>query len=158
RAYAARRAALILRLLRLLRSWASGSSFSGELRASGVPIARDEMVVDHADGLHERVDDGRPDEFKTACDKFLRYFLGQCRLCRHLSGRTETVELRLAVEMIPEQIRKSRPALHDFKPGACGRDRSLDFCPIADNAGILHQRFDLSLRIARDFFRRKVIK
>src|SRR5690242_2661472 len=60
--------------------------------------------------------------------------------------------------MRPEQVRKSRSALHDLKPGACRRNCTLNLGPVADDAGILHQRFDLSLRIARDFFRRKTIE
>jgi hypothetical protein len=38
-------------------------------------MARHEMVIDHADGLHESVDDGWPHEFETVCDELLRYFV-----------------------------------------------------------------------------------
>src|SRR6266576_149401 len=40
--------------------------------ASLMTEARDEMVVDHARGLHEGVDDGRSDEFESACGQLLR--------------------------------------------------------------------------------------
>jgi hypothetical protein len=42
------------------------SSLSGELCAGCVTEACDKMVIDHADGLHERVDDRRPNELEAA--------------------------------------------------------------------------------------------
>src|SRR5512142_1607980 len=55
-------------LVPFLPAW---SSLPGELRAGCMAMARHEMIIDHADGLHESVDDGWPHEFKTACDELL---------------------------------------------------------------------------------------
>jgi len=37
-----------------------------------MPVARDEVVVDHTDCLHERIDDRRPAEPETALRERLR--------------------------------------------------------------------------------------
>src|SRR5205823_5184165 len=52
---------------RLVLSSSSARSF-GERRTCNllVPVAADEVVVDHADRLHEGVHDGRPDELEAA--------------------------------------------------------------------------------------------
>src|ERR1700689_1165565 len=50
----------------------SATAAEPEPGASLVPMARDQMIVDHAGGLHESVDDGRAAEFEAA----LRQFLG----------------------------------------------------------------------------------
>jgi hypothetical protein len=47
------------------------SSLSSELCASSMAMTRDKVIVDHADCLHESVDNGRPDEFETARDELL---------------------------------------------------------------------------------------
>jgi len=37
-----------------------------------MPVARDEVIVDHSDRLHERIDDRRTAEAETALRKRLR--------------------------------------------------------------------------------------
>lgn len=44
----------------------AASTASLHLRDRLVPEAGDEVVVDHADGLHVSVDDGAADEFEAA--------------------------------------------------------------------------------------------
>ena len=57
-----------------------GSSF--ELR---VPKAVDQMVVDHADRLHERVADRGADEFEAPAFQILAHRVGFRRVGRHLA-------------------------------------------------------------------------
>ena len=66
-------------------------------------MAGHEMVVDHAGGLHEGVDDGRPDELETARDEFLRHLGRDRRRGGHRRRGLEVVDLRLAVHEIPEE-------------------------------------------------------
>src|SRR5436190_23721095 len=40
---------------------------------SGVAMARHQMIVDHADRLHEGIHDRRPDELETARRQFFRH-------------------------------------------------------------------------------------
>src|SRR6266498_4131799 len=71
---AARRAAL--RVVRACGIVAKGpSSFPGKLGACRMPMAGHQMVIDHADGLHEGVDDGRAAELEPTARQILGDFL-----------------------------------------------------------------------------------
>src|ERR1700733_799148 len=59
--------------------------FLSELGAGFVTVAADEMVVDHADGLHESINNGRPAEFKTTLRQILGHRLRYLGLGRHLT-------------------------------------------------------------------------
>src|SRR5665213_166679 len=116
-------------------------------------MARDQMVVDHADRLHKGVDDGRPDEFKTVADELLRHRARDFRFGRGLTAFFYFAVLRLAAEMVPQEGGKSRAAVHDIEVSARRIDRAFDLGAIAHNAGVLHQPFDFLRRVARDLFR-----
>src|SRR5215470_269642 len=115
-----------------------------------MPVAGHQMIVDHADSLHEGVDDGRADELETAAGKFFRNLARYRGFRRHLFGAAEIVHLRLAVEKIPEQAREAGSLLHHLEVGARGQDGTFDLQSIAHDAGILHQPLDLLRRIAGD--------
>src|SRR4029079_2862528 len=66
-----------------------------------VTMTLDQMIVDHADRLHEGIDNGRADELEPPRRQFLRHLLRQRGFGRHLRGVAEFVDLRLAVEEIP---------------------------------------------------------
>src|SRR5712691_4225532 len=123
-----------------------------------MPVAGHQMIVDHADGLHEGVDDGRPDEFEAAARELLRYPPRHLGLRRYLRRGAETVHLGLAVEKIPKQPRKAWTLLHHLEIGARGQDGAFDLQPIAHDAGILHQPLDLLRRVASDLARREAVE
>ncbi len=61
---------------RVRRLWSFGHcarTFLAELVAGGVAVTDHQMVVDHADRLHERVDDGRADEVETVAEQLFRH-------------------------------------------------------------------------------------
>ena len=76
-------------------------------RERGVAVAVDQMVVDHADRLHERVHDGRATKFEASRGELLGDRARQRRLGRHLRGGAEVIDLRHAVDEVPQQ-RESR--------------------------------------------------
>src|SRR5580704_558184 len=78
----------------------------GNLLHGLVAVAGDNMVVDHADGLHEGIDDGRTAELEAALREFLRHRARCCGFRRDLPCRLEIIDLRLAVDEIPQQFRK----------------------------------------------------
>ena len=116
------------------------------------------MIVDHADRLHEGVDDGRPAEFEAALRQFLGDRARDCGLRRHLASRFVVVDFRPAVDEVPQQLRKARPLVHDVEPGARRAHRAFDLCAVAHDAGILHQPLDLGRPVARDFFRNEIVE
>ncbi len=70
----------------------------------------------------------------------------------------EIVELRPAVDEIPQQFGEARAFFHDLEPGARREHRALDLGAVAHDAGVGHQALDLWLAVARDFFRRKTVE
>src|SRR5215510_8335961 len=69
--------------------------------ASGVAWAADEVVVHHADRLHEGVDDRRAAELEASGFEFLRNLPGQLRLGRHLANCLVAINDRLAAGEVP---------------------------------------------------------
>src|SRR4029077_19895737 len=118
----------------------------------GMTVTRNQMIVDHADGLHEGVDDGRPAEFEAAPQQLLRHRARLRRLVGDLRARAEIVDLGLAVDEVPKELREPGPLFHDLEPRARGEHRAIDLGLVAHDAGILHQRRGLALAVARDLF------
>src|SRR5580658_2972447 len=92
------------RVARLARCAVSATAARPEFLARLMAVAGDNMIVDHADCLHEGVDDGRPAEFEAALCQFLGDRARGRRLRRHLARGVVVVELRLAVLEIPQQF------------------------------------------------------
>ena len=69
-----------------------------------VAMAGNQVIVDHADRLHERVDDRRSDKLEAALRQLLRHSPRDRRFRRNLPDGLEAVDLRLAAEEIPQQI------------------------------------------------------
>ena len=93
----------------------------------------DEVVIDHADSLHEGIADGRADKGKTATLQLPAELPGQGRFCGNVLVPLPAVLQRLAVDLVPEEPREPGPALRQ-------RD---------GRAGIGHHRLDLEL-VAND--------
>src|SRR5262245_24214287 len=146
------------RVRRQVAALHASRSTTWQRRQGRVPVAADHVVVDHAGGLHEGIDDARPDEFESAPRQLLRHRARNRRFRRHLGCRTETIDLRLAVDEVPDQPREAGALLHRVEIGARGEDRALDLHAVAHDAGILHQLLDLFRRVARDFRRLEAVE
>src|ERR1700688_700980 len=105
------------RVARLARCAVSATAARPEFLALRMAIAGDQMIVDHADRLHEGVDDGRPAKLETVLRQFLGDRARDCGLRRHLACGFVVIDLWLAVDEVPQQLRKTRPLVHDVEPG-----------------------------------------
>src|SRR5262249_19656902 len=63
-----------------------------------VTEAYHDMAVDHADRLHEGIDDGGSAEFKAAARELFRDLARELGLGRHLLDAAQAVDLRAAVD------------------------------------------------------------
>ena len=99
-----------------------------------------------------------PTNLKPRPGELLRDLARQRGLRRHLRGGAEIVDLRLAVDEVPQQPREARALLHDVEPGARGEHRALDLHAVAHDAGVLHQPLDLLRRVARDLLRLETVE
>src|SRR5271155_826881 len=134
------------------------SDLSPEFLHALVAVAGDEVVVDHADRLHEGVDDRRAAELEATRSELFRHG-ARCRgFRRNLTRGLIAVHLRLAINEIPQQLREARSLCRDFKPGARREHRALDLGAVAHDAGVLHQPFDFFWRVTRDFRRREIVE
>src|SRR5262249_24333193 len=129
-----------------------------ELGAFGVAMALNEVVVDHAGRLHERIDDGRTYELETAPRELRGDLSRQFGLGGNLRDRAEPVLLRTAVEEIPQQGRESRTLVHDLEIGARGEHSAFDLRAVAHDTRIGHQPRDLCRAVARDFPRIEAVE
>src|SRR5262249_61097465 len=69
-----------------------------------VAMAADDMIVDHADCLHEGIGDGRPTEFESALRQFLRHPRRNPGFGRTLTNAAKAIDLWPAVDEIPQQF------------------------------------------------------
>ena len=99
-------------------------------------MAIDEMVVDHADRLHEGVDDRRSDEIAAARAQVLGDAARQLGLGGHVAHRQARATKRPAVDEAPEMSREAAsPGEVEIDPRQ--RDRRLDLGAVAHDAGVL---------------------
>src|ERR1700719_2211682 len=146
------------RAARLSPRAVSATAARPEFLALRMAIAGDQMIVDHADRLHEGIDDGRPAEFEAALRQLLGDRARDCGLRRHLASRFVVIDLGLAVDEVPQQLREARPLVHDIEPGPRRAHGALDLGAIAHDAGILHQPLELGRPVARDFLRNEIVE
>lgn len=121
-----------------------------------MPVTRHQMIVHHSRRLHEGVNDRRPAKLEAALLQLLRDFLRERCLGGNLFPVAETVDLRFAVYKVPEEFREARALFHDLQIRLRRQHCAFDLHPVPYDAGILHQRLDLLLVVARDFFGLKI--
>src|SRR5688500_12761546 len=86
--------AQILPFVRRLRRRRARTPAPAAASDDRVPETIDRVVVDHPDGLHERITDGRPDEFETAPRKIAAQRVRLRRGGRDLSGCSPAIHPR----------------------------------------------------------------
>src|SRR5215207_2308391 len=114
-----------------------------------MPEAAGEVVVDHADRLHEGVDDRRPDEVEALGLERLRDRARGLVLGPDIGPARGVVLHRAAIDEPPQEIREALPLL-DREPSPGAGDRAEDLLPVADDAGVAHQRLDVLGAEGRD--------
>src|SRR5204862_2057878 len=112
--------------------------------------AASDVVVDHAHCLHERVDGRWADERPTAlaqvfahCDRLFR--IGQL----HELGPVHAPAPWLWLEP-PDISREAAELIDQLSKPARVVDRRLDLRPVANDARVAHQPFDVTRRESRD--------
>lgn len=108
------------------------------------------MVDDHAGGLHMGVDNRRPDELEAAP---LEIFTQGVRLAaggRIIFQGFKAIDDRLAANEAPDVRVTTAELFLNLQELARIVHRGVDFQAIANDAGIIQQRFDLFLAVTRD--------
>src|SRR3954471_17846562 len=109
-----------------------------------------DVVVHHADGLHEGVADGGTHEAESPPLELLAHRLGLGRVRRNLAG-PPVVHPGLAAHELPEEPVERARLLDDFEEGPGVLDRRRDLRLVADDPRVVHQLVDLDPLIAGDF-------
>src|SRR5713101_2983075 len=113
------------------------------------PKAADDVVVDHANRLHESIADGRPYEAKSALDQVTAQHSGLLRLSRDLLEPSPSVLDGYAAHELPHVAGEAATLALNDKEGAGIGDRGLDLGAIAYNAVVLHQALNICFRELR---------
>src|SRR3989442_1365599 len=116
------------------------------------------MVVHHANGLHERVANGRPNESEASSSKLLAHNLRLSRGRRNLAERVELVPDWSAADKSPDVIVEGT----EFFPGCQElfrvRDRRFDFETITYDPGIAKETFDILVLVKGNFRRVEAVE
>ena len=119
-------------------------------RGDAVAEAADEVIVDHADGLHECVADGGADELEAAVAQRLRHRAALGALGRDLALLADGVQAGRAADEAPEEVgERGAFALELQEPLGAG-DGPLDLGAVPDDARVAHQPLDPRRGVARD--------
>src|SRR5208283_3243910 len=111
-------------------------------------IAR--MIVDHADGLHERVTNGGADEAKTAGLQILAQRIRFRRARRNLPRRLPIIFLRTPANKLPNvAVERSELPLH-CKKRRRNRNRRRNLQTVAHNPSVGQKRPHLTLVITHN--------
>jgi hypothetical protein len=105
-----------------------------------MPEAVDDVVVDEAACLHQRVADRRPDEAEATPFQLLRHRARLVRLGRELGRRPPAIDPGLAADERPEQLVEAAGGDRRLRV----RDRRLDLQPVADDARVGEQPLDVA--------------
>lgn len=110
--------------------------------------AIDDMVIDHADGLHQSVTDDGPDEFKSPSAHIRAQ--GQRFRARvgYLAHVFPVVLYGLTADKGPEIAVETAKCRLDFKKAIRIGDKGPDLEVVADNALVLQQFLDFGLVVA----------
>jgi hypothetical protein len=112
------------------------------------------VIVDHAGSLHPCVDDGGPDEFEAALLEFFRDGFGEWREGWDGAGVLD----RLASGEIPGELGEVGSGLLHAEIDARAKDGGFNFGASADDAGVLHEAFDVGFFEAGDFGRVELVE
>src|SRR5574342_315972 len=99
------------------------------------------MIIDHADGLHERVTDGGPDEAKPALHERLAHRVRFAGARRQLADRAPPVLLRRPSHEAPEKRPEPAGTIggHEVEERARIRYRRRDLLAVTHDAGVLQE-------------------
>ena len=97
------------------------------------------MIVDHANGLHERVADRRAGEFEPPAFQVPAHGLGDRRVTGHVLGSFPAIVDRLAFDELPNILIEAPDFLLNEKKGLRIRNSRLNFESIPDDSGVAHQ-------------------
>ena len=116
------------------------------------------MVVDHAGGLHEGVDDGGADKLEAPFFQGLAHGVGHRGGGGHLLECAEVIDLRLPLHKVPEKVTQGAALFAQRQIGAGIANGGSHFQPIADDARILKQGGHLAVVIAGNLLRVEAIE
>ena len=108
------------------------------------PASRD-MVVDHADPLHEGVDDGGTDKAEPPAFHVFRDAVAERGRGRHFTKVSEVVDLRVASYKSPEIGIETALILLKVENGAGIAAGAVDFQLVADDPCIFAKRFEVCI-------------
>src|SRR5881394_1312505 len=119
---------------------------------------RYEMVVDHAGRLHQRVTDGRADEFESAFNQIPAHRVGFGCARRQLSHSSPTILFRFDAEKTPEVSVETAELFPDREKRFRILDCRRNLQPVPHDPGVAEQPFHIARAVARDLFRAKSVE
>jgi len=117
-----------------------------------------DVIVYHADGLHERITYGWANELESSFLQISAHCLGHRSGGRNISQFFPGVLERSPVNELPdEKVKPSELFLYPEKGSGIG-DRRLDFEPVSYDLGIGKQSGNVFLGVPRDFLGIEIVK
>src|SRR5438270_8864948 len=120
--------------------------------------AADDVIVDHADRLHEGIADRGTDELKAASLELLAHRVRLRRLGRHLLGRLPGMMLHTASDELPDVTVEASEFLQHAQECLGVLDGCLDLEPVADDSWIGQQCLHFPRTEPGDHFRVKALE
>src|SRR6267378_798989 len=137
---------------------ASMPEVSRSLAQFRVAETRNQVIVDHARGLHEGVANGRADEAETALLQIFAEDVGFGGLCREAFVGFPGVLFGLTADEAPNVSVKRAEFFLNFQEGAGVADGGVNFKEVANDSSVAEQFAEFLFVVARDFLRIKAVQ
>ena len=101
-----------------------------------MPRTSNKMVVNHADCLHERVADGRADEFKSSPEQVAAHRVGLGSARGHFGHSPPAILDWLPADEAPEVSVETSKLLTHRQKRLCVLNRGCDLQPVSYDSGV----------------------
>ena len=142
----------MLKILSSSKSLSSTNAVGDEnwLAQLTVSKATGRMIVDHANGLHERVANRRAGEHEAPAFEVSTHGIGGWRLTGHILRGGPSIADRPAFDELPNIFIKAADFLLNEQKGPCIGNSRLNFEPVPDDTGVVQQGTHFSCVVPGD--------
>src|SRR5205085_4440377 len=123
-----------------------------------VARAGDEVVVDHASGLHQGIANCRTDELESAPQQIAAHRIGFRGARGHIGQAPPAILLRFAADKTPQVSVETAEFFAHNEEGLRVLDRGRDLQAVAHDAGISEQPLHVARAVAGDRLRAESIE
>jgi hypothetical protein len=120
--------------------------------------ATNDVIIYHADCLHECIANSRANEVEAPLLQVFAYRVGKFGTGRQFGQGSPRILLGLIIDITPDESIERTELIHDFLYSSRISDRRFNLQAIVHNAGVCKKTLDIYRRISGDLLRIKSVE